>query len=188
MGCSRVEGDPVDTTVVTLEHKLNHGVSVTEHVGLLLVRARDLILKGHGCRSRVLLAQARNVPDANGLIKRGRDDQVILGMELGAHDVVVVTGHCANERTVLPIPYANGLVIGTRDDPWELVVEEDGADVVQMAVESEQATARLVGPDLNLVVVATRYEEGLCPVKVDASDGAIMLFEAIDQRTHAVVP
>jgi hypothetical protein len=43
----RVESDPVDTTVVALEDELDDGVSVTEHVGLVLVRASDLVFEGH---------------------------------------------------------------------------------------------------------------------------------------------
>lgn len=68
------------------------------------------------------------------------------------------------------------------------MVEEDGSNVVEMAVQGEQAAPGLVRPDLDFVVITTRNKQGLRLVKVDASNGAIVLFEAIDQSTHTVVP
>ena len=90
-------------------------------------------------------------------------------MELGAHGVVVVARHGAQQGAVLPVPYPDGLVVAGADDPGELVVEEDGADIVEMAVQSEEATAGLVRPDLDLVVVTARDEKGLSPRQQAAS-------------------
>lgn len=62
------------------------------------------------------------------------------------------------------------------------------SDVVQMAVESKETSPALIGPDLNLIVVTSRYEERLCFVEVYASDGTIMLFEAIYESPHTIIP
>jgi hypothetical protein len=42
----------------------------------------------------VFLPQTRDVPDTYGLIERGGDNEIVLGVELRTHGVVVVTGHC----------------------------------------------------------------------------------------------
>lgn len=94
-GKSGVERDPIDATVVALEHELDYGVGVPEHVGLVLVGALHLVLEGHGGRRGVFLPQPRDIPNTDGLVERGRDDQVILGVELRAHGVVVMAGHGA---------------------------------------------------------------------------------------------
>ena len=103
----------------------------------------------------------RTIPNANSLVEGGGNDEVLLGMELGAHDVVVVARHGAEQGAVLPVPYPNRLVVTSTDNPRKLVVEEDGADVVQVAVECKEAAPSLERPDLDLVVVTARYEEGL---------------------------
>lgn len=103
----------------------------------------------------------RTIPNANSLIERGGNDEVFLGMELGAHDVVVVACHCAEQRAVLPVPYPDRLVVTSTDNPRELVVEEDGTNVVQVAVEGKEAAPSLKGPDLDLVVVTAGNEERL---------------------------
>ena len=136
----------------------------------------------------MLLSQARYVPDPDGLIERGGDDQIILGMELSAHCVVIMSSHCANQGAVLPVPNPYRLIIGTRKDPWQLVVEEDRANIVQMAVEREQTPPTLVGPYFDLVVVPSRYKQRLCLVEINAPDWSIMLLEAIDQCAHTIVP
>jgi uncharacterized protein YuzE len=68
------------------------------------------------------------------------------------------------------------------------MVEEDGADVVQMAIECEQASPRLSAPDLNLVIVTAGDEEGLCWVEINSSNGAVVLFETINEGSHAIIP
>lgn len=82
-------------------------------------------------------------------------------MKLGAHGVVVVARHGAQQGAVLPVPYPNRLVVTSADNPGELVVEKDGADIIQMPIQREQTPAGLVRPDLDLVVITTRDEEGL---------------------------
>ena len=211
-----VERDPVDTSVMALEDKLDNGIGVAKHVGLVGIGAGHLVLERHRSGSRVLLAQTRNVPHSDRLIERGRDDEIVLWVELGAHGVVVVAGHgaycmekmcqrlpsascyssddgkhgenCLTQRSVLPVPYSDGLIVGTRDDPRELVVEEDGAHIIEMATEGEETSPRLQRPDLDLVVVASGDEERLCLVEVDAAHRAVVLFEAVDESSHAVVP
>lgn len=67
-------------------------------------------------------------------------------------------------------------------------MEKDGPNIVKMAIKSEEAAARLVGPDLDLVVVTARDEKGLGSVKVDSAHRAIVFFESVNQRSHAVIP
>lgn len=114
-----------------------------------------------GFPSHLLVRAPRTIPNANGLIEGGGNDEVLLGVELGAHDVVVMTRHGAEKGAVLPVPYPDCLVVTGTDNPRELMVEEDGTDVVQVAVEGEEAAPSLEGPDLDLVVVTARYEERL---------------------------
>lgn len=45
--------------------------------------------------------QTREVPHANGLIQGGRDNQVLGGVELGAHYVMAVTGEDAEMYAVV---------------------------------------------------------------------------------------
>ena len=82
----------------------------------------------------MFLPKAGNIPNTDRLVEGSRDDKVVFRMELRTHDIVVVTGHCANssmrqrqlaengrnkltERAVLPVPYPDGLIIGRRNDP-----------------------------------------------------------------------
>lgn len=74
MGSGGVEGDPVDATIVTLEHKLDDRVSVTKHVRLLRVGSSDLVLKGHGGGRGVFLPQTGDIPNTNGLVEGGGHD------------------------------------------------------------------------------------------------------------------
>ena len=81
-GHGGVEGHPVDAAVVALEHVLDAGVGGAKEVGRRLpVLARQRV------RRRSLLAQARDVPHAHGVVKGGRHNKVVLGVELGAHDL-----------------------------------------------------------------------------------------------------
>lgn len=57
-----------------------------------------------------------------------------------------------------------------------------------MTIQSKQTSSRLVRPDFDLVVVATGNEERLRLVEIDASDGTIVLFETINEGSHAVIP
>lgn len=40
-----MEGNPVHTPVMTLEHEFHDGIRVTEHIGLIRIGAGDLILE-----------------------------------------------------------------------------------------------------------------------------------------------
>lgn len=68
------------------------------------------------------------------------------------------------------------------------MVEEYGSDVIQVAVQSEKTAPGLIGPDLDLVVVASGNEEWLCLMEVDASNRPIVLFESVNEGSHAVIP
>ena len=105
-----MERSPVDATIVTFENVLDHGICVAEQVGLT-TGACDLLFDAHRLSGSVLLAQAANVPYANGLVHGSRDDEVLLGVELSAHDVVVVTGKDGDACSALPVPDTNSLVI-----------------------------------------------------------------------------
>lgn len=67
-------------------------------------------------------------------------------------------------------------------------MEEYSAHVIQVAIQCEKTPASLVVPDLNLVVVTSRHKQGLGRMKVDTADGAIVLFESVNESSHAVVP
>ena len=41
----------------------------------------------------MLLSQSGYIPDTDRLVERGRDDEILLRMELCAHSVVIVAGH-----------------------------------------------------------------------------------------------
>jgi hypothetical protein len=200
----RVEGRPVDAAVVALEHVLDDRVAAAEEVGAAASGAAALAVAvaaaraahahpaaaadAHPRRPRALLAEARDVPHAHGLVERGGDDQVLARVELRAHHVVVVPRQHRRARARLPVPEADRLVVRGGDDPGVLRVELDGADIIQVAEEREEAAARGVRPYLDLVVVAARGEERLRRVEVDTADGALVLVEAFDERAHAVVP
>jgi hypothetical protein len=79
-------------------------------------RGRALTLLGpvvvvDGARGHALLAQAGDVPHADRLVERGGDDEVVLGVELRAHDVVVVPCEHGDARARLPVPDADRLVV-----------------------------------------------------------------------------
>jgi hypothetical protein len=127
-------------------------------------------------------------------------------MELRTHHIMVVTRHCADwnssqphlsgrvasaqltQRSVLPIPYSDCLIVGGREDPRKFAVEEYRSHVVEMSVQGEKTSPGLKTPDLNLVVVTSGDKEGLCRVEINAANRSIVLFKAIDQRSHAIIP
>lgn len=41
----------------------------------------------------MLLAQAGDIPDTNRLVERGGGDEILGGVELSTHNIVVVAGH-----------------------------------------------------------------------------------------------
>lgn len=181
-----MEGNPIYAPVMALQDKFDDSICVAEHIGLVLVSAVNLLLEGHGCWRRVLLPETGYVPYAYRLIEGCGDDQVLGGVEVCTHDIVVVAGHGANQRSVLPVPYPDGLIVGTGDDPWELVVEEDGSNVVQVPIKCKQLPSRRQRPDLDLVIITTGHKQWLSLVEVDASDGAAVAFQSVDQGSHPV--
>lgn len=95
----------------------------------------------------VLLAKTGNVPDSNGKVHRGGDDQIVPGMKLSTprcqlktiiggsrdiHDVVVVSRQNGNTRPRLPVPDPDSLIVRSRDDPRVLSMEEDRSDIVEI--------------------------------------------------------
>ena len=82
-----MESDPVDPAIVAFENKLDHSIRISKHIGLVLVGSGHLILEAHGCRGRMLCPQTRDVPNADGLIEGGGNDEVVPRVELGAPDV-----------------------------------------------------------------------------------------------------
>ena len=68
------------------------------------------------------------------------------------------------------------------------MVKEHGPDIIQMPIQGEQAPPCLIRPYLDLVVVAARHEKRLCLVEIDATNGAVVLFKAVNQCSHAIVP
>lgn len=181
-----MEGGPVDTPVMPLEDVLDDGITATKQVGVHLLRQAEHVLPTAG--REALLPERSNVPHTDGLIQRRRHHQVLLGVKLRAHDIVVVAREHADACAALPIPHADGLVVGCGDDPGMLVVKLHRSDVVQVAQQREEAPADFVVPDLDLVVVTARDKEGLAAVKVHATHRAIVLVKAIDQGAHAIVP
>lgn len=91
-----VEGDPIDTAVMSIKDKSYASVGVAKHVCLLLVGTSHLVLEGHRCWCRMLLSQARNVPNPDATIQRGTDDEILLRVKLSAHGVMTVSGQGSN--------------------------------------------------------------------------------------------
>ena len=58
-GQGGVEGHPVDTPIMTLQHELDNRISVSKHIGLVRVGPGHLVFKGErGGGRRVLLPQS----------------------------------------------------------------------------------------------------------------------------------
>lgn len=68
------------------------------------------------------------------------------------------------------------------------MMEEDGADIIQVSIQSEETSPGLMRPDLDLVVISAGDEQRLSLMKVYTSDRSIMLFEAVNEGPHAIVP
>lgn len=96
-----VERGEIDTAVVSFQNIFDRR-EIVESVE----RARRAV--------RRVLAKARNVPDANSLILRGRHDEVFLRMKLGRHDIVRVTSKNGDAVARRAVPYADRLVVRTR--------------------------------------------------------------------------
>jgi hypothetical protein len=66
---------------------------------------------GSGSGSATLLSGHNTVPVPDGLIEAGRDDEILGGMELGAHHVVVVARQHGQAVPGLPVPDPDSLRI-----------------------------------------------------------------------------
>ena len=96
-GKGRMEGSPVDTSVVTFEDILDYSIGVAKQISLTLAGTSDLFFGRHGSlRSLVFLAETGDVPYTNGKVHRGGDDEVVPRVKLCAHNVVVVAGEDGN--------------------------------------------------------------------------------------------
>lgn len=93
---ARVEGNPVDPPIMTLENKFHHRICVSKHIGLAGIGAGHLVFEGDRSWRRVLLSEPGNIPDADRLIQGGRNNQIVFGVELCTHHIVIVTGHGAD--------------------------------------------------------------------------------------------
>ena len=189
-GQSRVESRPVDALVVALQHILDDGIDVAENVLLGQLLALQLVLKrARGqCRSRVLLAEACDIPHPHGLVQRSRHNQIFRWMELGQHHVVVVAGQAGDLLAVLPVPDADGLVVQARQDPRQVVVERNTSHVVEVAAQGENALARVQRPHFHGVVVRARHEKRLRWMERHASNRTVVVLKPVNQSSHAVVP
>jgi len=58
-----------------------------------------------------LLPESHDIPDADGLVKRAGHDEILGGVELGAHDVVVVPSEDGDASPGLPVPDPDSLVV-----------------------------------------------------------------------------
>lgn len=94
----RVERRIVDPSIVPLQHVLD---------------SREIVesLKRAWPRAGGGLAEAGDVPHAHGLVHRGGDDEVVLGVKLGGHHVVGVASQNGNAVARGRIPYADGLIV-----------------------------------------------------------------------------
>lgn len=94
----RMELRPVHAAVVTLKHIFDG-------------RERIEGLEPTGCRVRRALAQTGDVPDAHGLVHRCRDNEVLLRVEEGRHDVMGVSSQNGDAVSRRAVPDANSLVV-----------------------------------------------------------------------------
>lgn len=151
-----MEARPVHTTLVTLQNVLDGAHDVCGEM------AQDAATALRRCAHlAALLLQPRNVPHADRLVQRGADDQVLLGMELRTHHVMVVARKHGDAFSALPIPDADVLVIRTTDNPRILRMELNGANIVEVSHQREKRTLVVVVPHAYLVVISSRDEERL---------------------------
>lgn len=107
--------------------------------------------------SEQLLAHARtfqivgytwNVPHSHSLIKRGGHHNIITGMKLGTHYIVVMSSKYTDACTALPVPDADCLVIWCTQNPWIFMMKHCSADVIQMTKQCEDASSLFIIPHL----------------------------------------
>ena len=105
-----------------------------------------------------LLPEHREIPDPDSRIQRGRNNEILLMVELRAHDVVRVAGDNVHTSPALVIPNPHGLVIAGGDNPRQLMMEEGRPDIVDVSFQRKQASLLLVVPHLHHCVVAARHK------------------------------
>lgn len=107
--------------------------------------------------SKQLLAHARtfqivgytwNVPHSHSLIERGGHNDIISGMELGTHYIVVMSSKYTDACTALPVPDTDCLVIWRTQDPWIFMMKHCSANVIQMTEQRKDASSLFVIPHL----------------------------------------
>lgn len=139
-----MEDSVIHATIVTFQHILDGRERV---VGFKVSRAGAWLA----------LSQSGDVPHSDGLIHGGRDDEVVLRVEVGGHHVVRVSSEDSYAVTRSAVPYPDGLIVGGGDlkesrsalskgtarrvshNPGHFVVELDRSYVVQMTKKGEQA-------------------------------------------------
>ena len=151
-----MEHGEVDTAIVAFQDVLDGGEGVEGLEAGGSHSARALVLRAAVGR----LAQTGDVPNSNRLVHRRGDDQVLLGVELGGHNVVRVAGEDGDALPRGTVPDANGLVVRAGDlcwasmrslraggdethNPWHLVMELNRPDIIQVTMQREQASAIL---------------------------------------------
>lgn len=97
-----MEDGVVDTAVVALEHVLDGGECVE---GLEVAWATPASVVGGA------FPKSRDVPDTDGLIHGGGNDQVVFRVEEGGHNVVGVACEDGNAVAGSAVPYADRLVV-----------------------------------------------------------------------------
>ena len=65
-----------------------------------------------GAAAAKRLPRTGRVPHAHSLVQAGGHNELLLGVELRAHDVVVVPREHGHAGAGLPVPQADGLVVG----------------------------------------------------------------------------
>ena len=68
------------------------------------------------------------------------------------------------------------------------MMEEHRPHIIQMPIQREQTSTRLIRPHLDLVVISPGHKQRLCLVEVDPSYGTVVLFKAVYERAHPVIP
>ena len=101
-GKGGVEGGEIDASVMALEDIL-YGREGVERFKAVRTRAGSA------------LSQTGYVPDAHCLVHGCRDDEVVLWMELGGHDIVRVAREDGDAVARCAVPYADCLVVGCRE-------------------------------------------------------------------------
>jgi len=91
-------------------------------------------------------------------------------VELGAHDVVVMSSKDADACARLPVPDPHCLIIRGGNNPGICGVEEHSADIVKVPGECEQTLSLLVVPHLDLVVITTGNKQRLGVVESHTTD------------------